>query len=69
MQHGGVSGVLPNFESRLQRSEIAKPQSYCADMARAINDDFEKLLAGVRAETAASCVASAVRTAQYRNGE
>lgn len=70
MQHGGVSGVLPNFKSQPQRDEMARLQSYCTDMARiAINDDLEKVLPGVRAESAASCVAAAVRTAQYRNGQ
>jgi len=49
---------------------LARTQAYCADMAKiSINEELEKLLPGSRAEFSSSCVAAAIRTAQFRAGQ
>jgi hypothetical protein len=65
-------GMYSKLQLQLQQQQnaMARLQSYCADMARiTINDDLEKVLPGARAEATSACVAAAVRTAQYRNGQ
>ena len=62
----GLTAVLAY---RHNTFDTARVQAYCADMAKiSINYDLEKVLPGSRAEFSKSCVAAAIRTAQFRAG-